>query len=574
MMLGPAVSLTLAVLLAVGGGCERRRDFIGRLPADSSVTGDDAGGPDADGPAAAACRAPAAAGLVVPPPVWTCPGQCVLEPDSVAPAVLSAAAAEADPARRPLLVYPPPGSVHPVNLPGITLQWKRAVGAGQTSFRITVAPAGAVAPYELHVGRRAPTGPTPAEETDALYAVPEPVWRWIAQENAGRDVAITVAGYDPARNTLATSAPVTIRFSLGPVEGALHFLATEPPAAGINRYLFGARSSHLLVPVTPGAGPADCKGCHSPSRDGATLGFAASYQGSLAVVRTADPSQLIIAPVAPPGEANGISPAVSPDGRMVLAREGVSDRVTVYRIADRAVLSVADPDALGGRIDYPEWSPDGREIAATRSPLGGQLREYSAAEGELVIIPIAADGRLGQPRAIVSDPGQAHSHPSWSPDGLWIVFASSPAGVATHRNPQTLLRLVRRADGAVVTLTRASGGPGHASTYPKLAPVGQNDCQLLFVVFQSRLDYGLVRRAIPLAASPQLWMSAIDLTLLASLTSTTPAPDPSSPPIWLPFQEVANNNLLPAWSAQVRCTTDANCGAGATCRAGACAVTP
>ena len=579
-MIHRAFALTLAFAAATAS-CGRRSEYIGRVAgggagdasSDQSGSGGSAGN-DAvapgDGPGGmpAACTGQDPSSLVLVRPAWNCNGgvRCFSEPDlPLDPAVFQGAPVDPDPTRQPVIVYPLPGSLHPMNLARITLQWKRAVGAGQSAFRITITPDG-LTPYQLYVRHHAPSGPTPAGETDAIFDVPETVWRWIAQESAGRIATITVAARDVS-GVVATSAPVSISFSPSPLEAGLHYLSTEI-AAGINRHVFGARASHLLVPNSGTPGPTDCLGCHSPSRDGSTLGFAASYAGSLTLVRTGNVAQPLIGPLGPPNEANGISPAVSPDGQLVLAREGVTDVLTIYSAATAKPLSTASPMEMDGRIDYPEWSPSGQEIVATRAQGPQPAGEYAADNGEVVIIPVAGTPpRLQAPVVIARELGQVHAHPSWSPDGNWVVFVSSPAGMSSHRNAQTNLRLVRRSGGAIYTLDNASRGPGNASTYPKFAPIGQRGCQLLFIAFHSRLDYGVVRARLADPQWPQLWLSAIDLSRLPG--------DPSTAPVWLPFQDVRNKNLLPAWSEKVPCDNDAACGPGARCATGgACVATP
>jgi hypothetical protein len=64
-------------------------------------------------------------------------------------------------------------------------------------------------------------------------------------------------------------------------------------------------------------------------------------------------------------------------------------------------------------------------------------------------------------------------------------------------------------------------------------------------------------------------LAAIDLSLL-TLDS-----DPSSAPIWLPFQEIDQNNHLGFWTQGVGCRVDAQgasigCGDGEFCDRGLC----
>lgn len=578
--------VSAALLLgALTASCGRRSENIGRVITGTGGVGGGNGGSggSSDGPfapdhgegamggdggvelAAAACDPPATAVLPASgDPGWNCNPRCRRELDFVIEQGLLDSS-PVDPTRAPVLVYPLAGSVHPVNLARLTVQWRRAPGGGQSQFRIRIAPASGT-PYDLYVARKAPPPPAMAQESDVLYEIPEAVWRTIARDNAGAAVSLTVTAYDTLSMSTATSLPVAINFSARPLEGGLNFLATEPPQAGINRHLFGARGAHLLVARSPNPGAMDCVGCHSTSRDGKLLAYADTYAGNLAVVATASMSPPIVEPR--PTLANGLSPAVSPDGKRVLARDNTGN-VTIYDGVSGLPMPGALRAELGGRIDYPEWSLDGAAIVATRSSAQPpSAPDYSASDGQLVIIRYEANRLVLPPRVLLSDPQQAFSHPSWSPDGKWIVFVSSPAGQETHRQARTRLRLISVEDQPrVFTLDRASAGD-QAATYPKFAPTGQDGCQSLFVAFQSRLTYGLFgARADPIW--PQLWMTALDLR------NSAPGSDPSSPPVWLPFQDIANKNLLPAWSALVPCGATLACGEGSTCNAdGQCVVAP
>ena len=82
---------------------------------------------------------------MVSPPAWNCDGRarCVRDPllDPTLFAALSAARADPDITQRPAIVYPLERSVHPMNLPRITVQWNRA-STNQTAFRIRAAAPG------------------------------------------------------------------------------------------------------------------------------------------------------------------------------------------------------------------------------------------------------------------------------------------------------------------------------------------------------------------------------------------------------------------------------------------------
>jgi hypothetical protein len=596
---GQVAALLIAGALAGGtllSGCARRSEFIGLAPTSDArpdtTDGTDAPAADAgDGgagdsldPSAAFCAADDPALPTVPTPAWNCPDgkqRCLLDP-AIAPGVPAAfEAATNDPTAAPHLVYPLSGSVHPLNLSPLTVQWNRPPGAGQTAFRVHIAATAKpdTNSYDFYVpyssGSVAATSPQEA----TVYKIEPAYWRWIGSQNPGAELQITVTGFDPAANKVATSTPVAIRLSAAPVEGGLFYLMAD--TGTIWRQVFGSTGGPTQLVSIPVAGVAElnCAGCHSVSRDGGRIAFSATYGGNLTVADTLNTASPLITPSRPPpGDNNATAPAINPDGTLVFARRAVPNGAVDLRDSASAGIihdskTVAD---LGGRIDYPEWSPTRSEIVATRTEGSTQPAEPSAAfDGHVVIVPIrlvAGRPTIGAPMVLArAGAGRTFGNPTFSPDGNWIVFVSRPAGQSSRGSAATRLHLVNRNSPAVIIdLGQATGATDSAATYPKFAPIAQNHCQQFFLTFQSRMDYGLVRIASQTgnAQFPQLWMTSIDLTKLSA-----PAADPSTPPLWLPFQDVTKKNLLPAWSAQIACDAKpSSCGEGATCVGGRCVV--
>jgi len=84
------------------------------------------------------------------------------------------------------------------------------------------------------------------------------------------------------------------------------------------------------------------------------------------------------------------------------------------------------------------------------------------------------------------------------------------------------------------------------------------------------MDYGffLPSNAGGLA---QLWMTVIDVSKLAQAGA-----DPSRPPVWLPFQDVAEHSYLGWWAERIACdaggASPSACGDQQICDGGACAM--
>ena len=557
--------LACLLMLLIAGACARRTEIIGRLPDGAVVEAGGEGGPGLDVPAGdgagdapgdpvlALCPSPGLQNLI-PRPMWTCGDGCWNDP-RVDRAVF-AAPARPGAAMPPVISYPLANSVHPTNLGPLTVQFSRA-SVQQTSFRIRL-DAGQGVSYDLFVPYTEPFGSaTPYSQLQSLHVIPEQTWRYLGQQHPGAELTITVAAYDATANVVDVSAPLPVRFAVGPVEGALYYLTVEPPNNGIQRHLLGTAQVEPLV--RPGQPPFsfNCVGCHSVSRDGGTLAFAAKYEYNLTLARTDKLSEPTILPKATP-DSLAVAPVVSPDGRYVVARNAVDRSLAVYSGSTGLRLGLVDETFLEGRIDFPQWSPAGDELVATRATSQGQpAASHSAVNGELVIIPFRNE-TLQKPQPLPFEAGQSvHAYPAWSPDARWIVFTSSPMGSETVNNPETRLRLMNRATRAVYELTSAFRGLGERAKWPRFAPTALGDCQTMFLTFQSRLDYGFLRQnsvAVDRGFS-QLWMSQIDLSRLPG--------DPSSAPIWLPFQDHMQRNILPTWSDFIPCS--AGCPTGTGC---------
>ncbi len=131
----------------------------------------------------------------------------------------------------------------------------------------------------------------------------------------------------------------------------------------------------------------------------------------------------------------------SPDGRLLVASGLESHGIIVVDIesGSERTLTTAFGDSS------PRWSPDGSEIAFTRSNLVGQ---------ESSIYIVGAGG--GVPRRVTSE--HADRSPSWSPDGELIAFSRSPLAKGSARGD--LLDVFARQDRLSELFVMGADGSG------------------------------------------------------------------------------------------------------------------
>ena len=578
--------------------CTRQVTYIGNAAEGALPDGAppaDGPGPVMDGEGGADAPVTCQGAPLPPPPAdlpWNCGSRCFYAQGLPADVASRFSNAGPDPApeTRPSWVYPLPGSVHALDIPEVTLQWRRGPEARrQESFHIRISNEGGSALYDLYVPYLGVTDPTP-NPAAAIFTVPASVWRTVALDNRGRNLSLVVRAHS-AVDDLVTgfSDSLPIAFSGHALGGVVTYWSScvgsdgSPcvGAEGLERHFLGASGRTPLVRAeTPAAG-GQCVGCHSVSQDGNQLAFAIDYEGGIRVSAAGAPTEASRT-TSPPAATTPVGfPALSPDGRFLLVAYGPgATEPTVLEIYDTAggppLFALAESALPPGAttVFAPTWSPDGTAIAATMS--SAEVNR-TVTDGDLVLFSWnEATRTLGSPEILVPQSAtEYHLYPTFSPDGNWIAFATATKGgtFTPLGHPHTRLQMIDRRLGAgaeVLALANTSSQPlsppvGQPATRPQFVGNPAAGCAQLFLAFSSQRDYGFLSILNAGTRRNQLWLSAIDLSRVGT------GQDPSSPPVWLPAQRRGVDNRRPLWTARIPCGGPADCGLGADCVDGSCA---
>jgi Tol biopolymer transport system component len=468
----------------------------------------------------------------------------------------------------PQIVYPLSGSVHPQDLGQLTVQFRR--GRPDFSvFRVRIEASGVA--YDFFTPCLVVAG------DGCRYLLSGMVWDAARADLVGKPALITVTGSTARSGVMRSSAALPVSVTESALRDKGFYYWTSVPlysgvpgdqATGIFRLPFGADHAEPFIMPNSATNGRQCGACHSVSQDGSTIAFTARNEndeldqrsGVLVTARTTRPDDPFI--VRDDDTYDSSMMALSSDGRRVLV---AFDHQLVLRDASAdapgEVITTITAEMLGAKDPYfPEFSPNDDAVVLTLSDQPDSA--IAVQSGDIAVIGVdLATSTFTMPSIVVPGTEQEfHFYPTWSPDGEFIAFASAPRAQGSDPYPpksydqkRARLRLVRRAGGEVIELTRATHELEKWSTFPKFAPFLKDEQGgLMFLTFNSKINYGLLldndAQTSDAARVPQLWMSAIDVSKWPE--------DPSSAPIWLPFQDATQSSHLGIWTRDVKCRTD------------------
>ncbi len=496
----------------------------------------------------------------------------------------------------PKIVYPLPGSIHPHDLRQLTVQFRR--GRSDFSvFRLRVTARASGVEYDFFAPCLAVAG------DGCRFVLQGPLWDAARAELLGKPAEMSVTGSTARDGVLLVSQAVPLTVTPSQLQNKGFYYWTSVPRysgipgdqdTGIFRLPFGADRAEPFIMPESATNTRQCGACHSVSRDGSTIAFTArnndstadQRSGVLVVTTTASPEKPFITP-ALDATYNSSMMALTSDGRRVLVAYDEqlallsSDQDGFSNFAAGDVITRVTRAQLGGKLGYfPEFSPDDDAVVVTLTDQPDSA--IAVRSGDIAVLDFdKLNATFSAPRVLVAGTElEFHFYPTWSPDGAYVAFASAPreldeqgAQRKSYDQKRARLRLVARAGGPVIELGNATHAADSWSTFPKFAPfAAEEQGGLMFLTFNSKIDYGLVLQNSAMASDAgrlaQLWMSAIDVARLPA--------DPSSPPLWLPFQDATQSSHLGFWTSDVKCRTDVGggtgCDVGQVCEDAVCRV--
>jgi hypothetical protein len=485
------------------------------------------------------------------------------------------------PMTAPSLEYPADGVILPANLPPIEAQWTQGA-ADNTVYRVHLTSPNILDVYFYTTAR------------ELLF--PAAPWATIAATTADTPAQISVDALGSG-SKLRAGTPQSLTIAADTIDNTAIYVWQS--STGSFRVIDVIAGTEVALPNNSPALAAGqpCSGCHRISRDGKR--FAYTYNGgnfefgAMAYDAKQGMYTSTITPVASyratyaafnPNEGTQVPamlltlPDTVPQNTPGTVHIDVVDPGTGMPVKSNiaAAIAMIDP-AVGHATSMPDWSPDGSFVVFAAYDSGKnyvRLLGDDIVAASIVEVPVSWDTTngftFGAPKTLVQIPAGASSTPDTgennflptiSPDGSAVAFTRSAGwwSLKTQASPINLsgqIVVVRRKDGQVLQLIKGSNGPGTtlSSTWPQWAPTLGN--RYGWLAYASERPYGhLMSAANPVNCGglvqgqklcKHLWVTAIDLTKLASGTD-----DPSSPPFWIPAQTLGAQYVSPQWTKAV-----------------------
>ncbi len=451
------------------------------------------------------------------------------------PTAFDAAMPGTDAARQPRITYPQTGAIAPLDFPAPRVSWTQPAPSNVCRIEVR-APAVAIDAY-VTTANGLPANTNPNVELDSA------IWAEVVATTVGDLAAeITVTCAEVVNGTIPnatryTSPTVTYHVPRLSAGGRVVYFS------GLIEGLWRIDIGGNRAAAEPFIGPdpafrlqtPSCIGCHSFSGDGLRMSYAenvGTWSLGIAGISTSTPT--IVRPPTAGGEA--VWTAMHPAGRWILATDLLARVTLMDGNTGQTVMAV--PTAMtGAETTQAVWSPQGDRVAFVAGVQGleGVTDFSNGVIWTMSFSEVGGQPQFGPPQRLVGPDvvGGTAYYPSFSPDGLYVVFCRAATGSSYNNRGATLWMIRADGVGGPVRLDRANMGANLYNSWPRWAPTITGG--RYWLLFSSQRPYPPLRNTGP----QQLWVTQIDPSVMG---------DPSSPAIWLSGQEPFTGNLTAEWT--------------------------
>ncbi|MDW8281572.1 MAG: hypothetical protein RMK29_07665 [Myxococcales bacterium] len=471
-------------------------------------------------------------------------------------------------AQIPVVLYPYDHVLLPPNLGTLDIQWLRGNSANVV-FEVSLQ--NRVTDLRVYTGCR-------QVGSGCSYELGRTLWNQMAYSNLGNTdpVVITVRGTAGPGRPVGTSRPIHLKFALEDLRGGIYYWTAEQGVSGIYRIDLekGRVEPYYLTTDAPRdhRGQQYCVGCHAISHAGDRLSLVlgGAHISDLVQLDVESRMRTLTRIDTTPGRPEvqrqfSNFQAYSADGNHF---------VSALRGKLRLVSALTGNDVIaniptGGNATHPDWGRSGTYLVFTRysdtHPTNipnteGDNTEIFIARGAIARMRWNGNA-FEQLQVLVPErPGQNSYYPAVAPNDQYVVFnrvsgcrENNVLGECTaYDNPRARIMMVPISGGGEIDLVNINKrGPTDTrddltNSWPKFSPFRQAAPQgrtVMWLTFSSKRNYGL--RLPNNTDRPQLWMAAI------TVGGEPTGGDPSSPPFWIPYQNLQTHNHIAQWTEQV-----------------------
>ncbi|HUB06768.1 MAG TPA: hypothetical protein VMB50_07200 [Myxococcales bacterium] len=471
-------------------------------------------------------------------------------------------------ASSPVMLYPYDKTIIPVNLQPLDFQWEPGTGNGV--FRLTLT--GTLSTLIAYVSPSNPSKPS--------YTFDPSVWTPFAESNIGQTVTVDLAGAPSGSPATVYGAPTqSLTLASSRMAGDIYYWSVS--LGEILALPAGATTpTEITVPASDvSSGGSSCIACHVISPDGSKLSAELWGGGSpgtvlnLAANGTAPPALV-------PGSA-GIDwdfSAFAADNQSLLTTNAAGFTLrsaatgTPLAVGSGAVngnlnaalgCGTAVPGSSDAACTHPAWSRDGDFLVYAKSNGGN---DWTFSDSYLLLAQWATDGGVGTTgyfhgvRELVADNVDASDRTA----NVYPTISVDDSLVAFGRSSGSYCvnGSACSTDSRLDIVPIGGGAPLELVQAESLPNGGGTDTTSRFANFSPYKEGGYHWLAF-FSLRPYGWQTTgtnRQIWITAVDDNGTPASDPSHPAFWLPGQSTASDNDKAQW-ATLPCV-----GEGQTCQ--------